>query len=168
MKVWLIGMMGSGKTSVGRLAASRLGVEFLDTDEIVADRAGRSIAELWADEGEPVFRELEKTVVGEIAGRTGIVATGGGVVLDQDNRETMRESGAVVWLDASPPVLARRVATETGRPILETSDDESLALLRQTLSERAELYAETAHHRIVTDDLDVDAAAEQIEGLWRS
>jgi shikimate kinase len=168
MKIWLIGMMGSGKTSAGRLAASRLGVEFWDTDEIVAQRAGTSIAQLWADEGEPAFRELEEAVVGEVADQNGIVATGGGVVLRPANRETMRESGVVVWLDASPPVLAARIATETGRPLLDSGDQEALEVLRRTLSERAVLYAETAHHRLSTDDIDVDAASERIEGLWRS
>lgn len=167
MKIWLVGMMGSGKSSAGSLAASRLGVEFVDTDEVVANRAGTSIADFWEERGETGFRELEKMVVTELAGKRGIIATGGGVVLDGANRETMRNSGVVIWLDASPPVLFERVGSGFGRPILGAGE-EPLTVLRRVLRERQRLYAETADQKIVTDGLDVSATASRIEDIWTS
>lgn len=168
MKIWLIGMMGSGKTSTGLLAASRLGVEFLDTDELAEARAGEAIEDLWAARGEAVFRELERSVIADLAEREGIVATGGGVVLDEQNRETMRRSGVVVWLEASPGVLSDRVGVSSGRPLLDSGGGGAEKVLTRTLSERVSLYAETAHHRIVTDDLDVAAVSDRIEDIWKS
>lgn len=167
MKIWLIGMMGTGKTSAGALAADRLGVDFLDTDQIVAERANTSIERLWSDEGEDAFRDLERVVVADLAASNGIVATGGGVVLDRANRATMRRTGLVVWLEASPRVLIERVGPDTGRPLLEAGDDQ-LTVLSRIFSERQDLYAKTAHHRIDTDPLDLAAISNRIEDLWKS
>lgn len=167
MKIWLIGMMGSGKSSAGALAAAGLGVDFMDTDEIVADRAGTSIKQLWSDEGEGAFREREKVVVTDLETSDGIVATGGGVVLDEANRTTMRRSGLVVWLEASPPVLVERIGDGADRPLVE-ADADLLGVLTRILTERKALYRETADHRIVTDHLDLAAISNRIEDLWKS
>ena len=89
--LWLVGVMGAGKTTAGRMAASVLGVPFWDTDEMVESDAGASIAEIWAKDGEDAFRDLESSVVARLSGEEGIVATGGGAVLDPANREAALE-----------------------------------------------------------------------------
>lgn len=168
MKIWLVGMMGSGKTTAGSMAASALGVPFLDTDQLVTDKVGTTIAELWSDEGEGVFRSAERAVVADIEARSGVVATGGGVVLDAVNRAILARSGTVVWLEASPRVLAARVSTSAERPLLETADQPAVAVLERTLAERSILYEAVADHRVDTDHLDAAAVARRIEGLWKS
>lgn len=168
MKLWLIGMMGSGKTSAGRLAASHLGVAFADTDELVERLVGTSIAAFWADFGEDAFREKEREVVASLETADGVVATGGGVVLDGGNRSIMASSGTVVWLDARPPALAARVDQPGARPILVSSGLDARTTLAATLAERSNLYRELAHHRVATDELTAVEVAREIELLWKS
>jgi len=166
MILWLVGMMGSGKTSAGRLAARHLGVEFSDTDEEVARRKGCSIAQLWAELGEAAFRDLEKVAVQELATREGVVATGGGVVLDTTNRRTMVATGPVVWLEATPSVLSARLRDCEDRPLLAVPDGERESVIARRLEERARLYAEVATHRIPTDGMTVEGVAARIEEIW--
>lgn len=168
MKIWLVGMMGSGKTAAGSLAASALDVPFLDTDELVADKVGATVAELWSDQGEEVFRSVERAVVSAIEGTSGIVATGGGVVLDELNRVVLARSGTVVWLEASPRVLAARVSGSAGRPLLERDGESAVSVLERTLAGRSDLYAAVADHRIDTEHADVATVARRIEDLWTS
>lgn len=162
--MWLVGMMGTGKTAAGRIAANRLDVEFADTDQLVEAAAGRSIAELWEVEGEAGFRERERVVVADLGGFEGLIATGGGAVLDPANRAVMRQ-GTVVWLRASPPVLAKRVGLAPNRPLLSgvATPADSLARL---LEERDGLYDTVANHVIDTDELDIESIARRIEDLW--
>lgn len=163
--MWLVGMMGSGKTVAGRRAASRLGVGFADTDELVAERAGRPIPELWESEGEGGFRARERVVLGGLAGFDGIVATGGGAVLDEGNR-TVIGGGTVVWLRAEASVLAERVGRSGAhRPLLPDGTTPSESLTR-ILDERNGLYRMLADHQIETEGLDVDEVAHRIEALW--
>lgn len=166
MILWLVGMMGSGKTSAGRLAARHLGVEFSDTDEEVARRKGCSIPQLWAELGEAAFRELEKVAVQELATRGGVVATGGGAVLDATNRHTMVTTGPVVWLEATPSVLSARLRHCEDRPLLAVPDRERESVIAQRLEERKKLYAEVATHRISTDHMTVTEVAARIEEIW--
>lgn len=168
MKIWLVGMMASGKTTAGRLAAASLDVAFFDTDELVADEAGTSIAELWAERGEEAFREAERAMVARLEPKQGIVATGGGVVLDEANRMVLTRSGTVAWLDASPMVLASRAGGSAERPLLAGSDNEAESVLSETLAERASLYSEVADHRLETDGVDPETIAGWIEALWKS
>ncbi|MEY3019937.1 MAG: hypothetical protein RLZZ272_921 [Actinomycetota bacterium] len=116
----LAGMMGSGKTTVGRLVAERLGRRFVDTDAELARWTGRDPGALLVEEGEERFRELEHRVVAELAGHTDlVVALGGGALLREDNAEALSLTGAIVLLDAPAAVLARRVAADgTLRPLL--------------------------------------------------
>lgn len=164
MTMWLVGMMGSGKTAAGRLAASRLGVEFSDTDVVVAERMGCSVAQLWGDVGEAAFRELEKVATALLDRRGGIVSTGGGVVLDPANREILGESGQVVWLRASPSVLSSRIGSNTGRPLMPETG--RLEVLEALLEERSRFYEEVSAHQIDTDDMDVSEVANAIEAVW--
>lgn len=168
MKIWLVGMMGSGKTSAGALAAAGLGVPFLDTDQLVAEKVGKTIAELWSDEGEEAFRSVERAVVTDVEASSGIVATGGGVVLDELNRAALARSGTVVWLEASPSALASRVSGSAERPLLETAGEPAVSVLARTLADRSWLYADVAEHRVDTEVLDVEAVAQRIQGLWKS
>ncbi|MBW3663978.1 MAG: shikimate kinase [Actinobacteria bacterium] len=141
-------MMGSGKTTVADLVASRIGREVIDTDAEVEAAAGRSISEIFATEGESRFRELERDLVAEACIRTDVViALGGGAVLDDRNVEMLRKSAWIVLLDAPVEVLAERVANATGRPLLHAG-----AALADIWEEREARYRSTA-------DATVDATA---------
>jgi shikimate kinase len=137
----LIGFMGSGKTSVGREIARRLGWEFVDTDELVETTAGRTIPDIFAKEGEPTFRRIESKVVQEVASREhAIIATGGGVVLRPENVAALRANGVLVLLDASPETLFERIRGETHRPLLQVADP--VGRIRELLAQRQPFYAQ--------------------------
>lgn len=167
MKLWLIGMMGSGKSSAGRMASEFLDVAFQDTDSLVAEQTGCSVAELWAQRGEEAFRAIEKSVMRDVAARSGIISTGGGVVLDPDNRALML-GPKVVWLQASPQVLAQRLEGTGDRPGLLNADQDEESYLAGMLAEREPIYDELATHRIDTEGIGVAAIAAMIEAIWRS
>jgi shikimate kinase len=141
LNVYLIGMMGAGKSAVGRPLAEALGYRFLDADDALEQVAGRTIPEIFATDGEAGFRELETAVLGQIAGwHSLVVATGGGVVTRPENWGHMRQ-GVVVWLDAPAPLLLQRLrADSTPRPLLQTSDPG--ARLGELLAQRNPLYAQ--------------------------
>ena len=155
--VWLIGMMGSGKSTVGRLVADRLGRPFYDTDELVAQGKDSSIPEIFADEGESGFREREKWIVEDVASRpSGIVATGGGIVLDPANVATMRRSGSIVYLAVEVEMLSRRLGASDDRPLLAADKDERLQTIA---SERKERYRSSADAVVdATDSIDTVVA----------
>jgi shikimate kinase len=163
--LWLIGMMGSGKSSLGRALAERMGRGFVDTDDVVTRRIGCSIAEFWGEHGEAAFRDMEAAAVAEIAaGRPRIVATGGGVVLAETNVAAMRSSGFVVWLRAEPATLAERVTGNARRPLLR--DGEPVEKLAEILEERSHRYEAAAHAVVATDGLEMDTVIDRIEELW--
>ncbi len=168
MTLWLVGMMGSGKTTAGKLAASRLSVGFRDTDEVIAERTGCSVAQVWGTLGEAAFRDMERMAVAKLAGIEGIVAAGGGVVLDVENRRILAESKKVVWLMASPVVLERRLASSLDRPGLVSSNARTFEFLSELAEQRSTLYTEVSGHRIATDSIDVEAVAMKIEGIWKT
>lgn len=142
--VVLVGMMGSGKSTVGRLLAERRGVAFCDTDEEVSRRQGSTIPEIFARDGEQVFRDLESEALGMCIGRGGVIATGGGVVLRSDNRALLGDA-RVAWLDASIEELVARLEDDTGRPLLGADRHATLVDLDR---QRRPLYAEVASVRI--------------------
>lgn len=158
--IWLVGVMGVGKTSVGRLAAQRLGVPFSDTDEMVERDAGATIPAIWRVHGEEGFRALEARAVEAAAETGGVVATGGGVVLSEENREKM--TGTVIWLTASPGTIASRI-DGANRPLLGAADVSSR--MERIIEERAPYYQKVATHRLATDDLDVTGVADEIVRL---
>ena len=164
--LWLVGMMGSGKSTIGRRVASRVGADFVDTDELVAAVTDSSIAELWSEEGEEEFRRLESQMLASAASDDGVVvATGGGAVLDPANIDLMRSSGLVIWLEASPETLAARVGSDGSRPLVADADDPARALA-ELLESRRDQYVGAAHHRIPTDGRETDEIAEQVIELW--
>ncbi len=144
--IFLVGLRGSGKTTLGKVGAKRSGRPFLDTDELVEQKAGRSIAEMVEQDGWDAFRALESEVLAEVcAGDGQIVATGGGIILAEANRQLMRASGKVFYLAAEPALLTGRLLkdpkvaqrpTLTGRPLAEE--------MRALFEERQPLYMNTA------------------------
>ena len=139
--LYLVGMMGSGKTSTGRPLAERLGYGFVDADAVIKQASGCSIPEIFERDGEAGFRKLESQVLSAISQRHSlVVATGGGVVTQQENWGLLH-SGIVIWLDVVPDQLLQRLkADSTVRPLLQTDDPE--AALNALLNERRPLYAE--------------------------
>ena len=158
--LYLVGMMGSGKTSTGRPLAERLGYGFVDADAVIEQAAGCSIPEIFDRDGEAGFRSLESQVLSAISQRHSlVVATGGGVVTQPENWG-MLHSGIVIWLDVMPDQLLQRLnADSTVRPLLQTADPE--AALNALLNERRPLYAE-ADLTVVINDEPPEAVADGI------
>ena len=158
--LYLVGMMGSGKTSTGRPLAERLGYGFVDADAVIEQAAGCSIPEIFDRDGEAGFRSLESQVLSAISQRHSlVVATGGGVVTQPENWG-MLHSGIVIWLDVVPDQLLQRLnADSTVRPLLQTADPE--AALNALLNERRPLYAE-ADLTVVINDETPEAVADGI------
>ena len=161
--LYLIGMMGSGKTSTGRPLAERLGYGFVDADAVIEQAAGCSIPEIFQRDGEAEFRALEKQVLSSISQRHSlVVATGGGVVTQQENWGLLH-SGIVIWLDVVQEQLLKRLQSDrTVRPLLQTADPE--AALNDLLAERKALYAE-ADLTVVINDEPPEAVADGIVQL---
>ena len=161
--MWLIGMMGSGKTTVGALLADRTRRPFHDVDRTVQARMGSTIAALWEREGEDAFRALEAAVIAELAeGDAAIISTGGGAILRESNRQAMRRTGTVVWLDAEPSVLAARLNGATDRPVLAGGGEGRLAEL---VAERLSAYQAAAHERVDTGGRAPGDVAAELERL---
>ena len=164
--LYLVGMMGSGKTSTGRPLAERLGYGFVDADAVIEQAAGCSIPEIFERDGEAGFRALESQVLNAISQRHSlVVATGGGVVTQQENWGLLH-SGIVIWLDVVPEQLMQRLkADSTVRPLLQTDDPD--AALNALLNRRRPLYAE-ADLTVVIDQETPDAVADGILQLLPS
>jgi shikimate kinase len=165
--VWLVGMMGAGKSRLGPALARRLGRLYVDTDAEIERSEGRSISEIFAREGECAFRELERAEIDLWAGEAAVVALGGGAVAEPGARERLAGAGTVVYLRARPDTLVRRLGDCGGRPLLSGLDPTArLARLADLLAERREAY-ESAAIRVDTDDAEpgelVEALARRIE-----
>lgn len=169
MIISLIGYRGTGKTTIGQLLAHELSMPFIDADTLLQERAGRTIKEIFATNGEATFRQLESSLILELTGsrEPAILSTGGGVVLNPLNQQALRNTGPVVWLRASPRVICQRLsqdpATAAQRPALLTTttptgashDSPGDAMLREVetlLKIREPLYLETATFQVETDD----------------
>lgn len=156
----LIGFMGAGKSSVGRLLARRLGRRFVDLDCLIEQAAGLSIPEIFARYGEAGFRAREKAAVARAARlHNAVIATGGGVVLDPDNIRMLQRSGVLVWLTAKPETILERTSRNAGRPLLRCDDPGSR--IRQLLTEREPLY-QVADYTVDTNLATPQQVVEQI------
>ena len=145
----LIGLPGSGKSTVGRQLARRLGLPFVDSDHVIEERLGCPIRQYFEREGEDSFRDVEMAVIEDLChAERGVLSTGGGAVLRADNRRNLREHGQVVYLKSSPDELFRRLRHDRNRPLLQVADP--LARLRDLYAIRDPLYRETAHFSIET------------------
>ncbi len=141
----LAGFMGSGKTTVGRLLAERVQCPFLDMDAVIEEQEGRTISDIFAVEGEPYFRSVERRLVRELSTSRGLViATGGGVVAEPANVRDFERTGLLVCLDASPEQIMERIAHETHRPLLAAPDREQR--IRDLLEKRRAAYASVSFH----------------------
>lgn len=137
----LIGFMGTGKSSVGRLAADALGFTFLDTDRVIEARAGMPITEIFAQQGEPAFRDWERRIVAELEQRENtVIATGGGLPAIEGNLASLKRHAIVICLWATPEIILERVAAHTHRPLL--NDPDPLAKIRKLLAAREPFYRE--------------------------
>ncbi len=164
--IFLIGPMGAGKTAVGKQLARLLGYQFCDSDHEIEQRTGADIALIFEREGEAGFRRRERVVLTDLTARTGIVlATGGGAILDPDNRRDLTAHGCVVYLETSVAEQAERTARTRHRPLLHGTDP--LQRLEQLMQVREPLYREIADICIVTDQSRVRSVAERILQQYR-
>lgn len=158
--VILTGLMGAGKTEVGRELADMLGYEFIDTDTMISARAGKSINQIFDQEGEATFRKMEREIIQELKGVKGaVISVGGGAPTDPANRAALVRLGHVVYLKASPKELFLRMKNDQTRPLLKTRDPQGR--LRELLAEREVAY-EQADITIDTEDLTVPEVVEKL------
>ncbi|MEX0697102.1 MAG: shikimate kinase [Xanthobacteraceae bacterium] len=170
----LVGMMGAGKSSIGRKLASHLGLPFVDADMEIEQAAGMSISEIFAKHGEPYFRAGEARVIARLLdGGPQVLATGGGAFMNAETRAAIRAKGISIWLKADYDVLMRRIKRRNDRPLLKS--DDPAATLKRLLEEREPVYAEadmTVHSREVPHETIIaeilTALAAKLEGSQAS
>ena len=148
MRLILVGLPGSGKSTVGRQLARRLGLTVTDSDHVIEQRLGCSIRSFFEEKGEDAFRDVEESVIAELCAGEGVIATGGGAVLRPANRERLRNAGHVIYLHSTPEDVFRRTRHDKSRPLLQVADP--MKKLRELYAQRDPLYRETAHFVIET------------------
>ena len=155
----LVGLMGAGKTSIGRRLAEKLGWNFVDADHEIEQAAGISIPDIFAEHGEPYFRDGERKVIARLLenGKQ-VLATGGGAFINEETRARIKQQGVSIWLKADIELLLKRVAKRGGRPLLENNDPE--AVMRNLMQQRYPVYAQAditvesadvQHHQMVNE-----------------
>jgi shikimate kinase len=167
--VVMVGLMGCGKSAVGRRLGLRLGLPFIDADEEIEKAAGKSIEDIFADHGEPYFREGERKVVARLL-RSGpqVLATGGGAFMNPDTREAISAHGISVWLKAELPLLIRRVAKRNNRPLLKAGNPEevmqALMAARYPVYARADITVESRDvpHEVIVAEI-IERLAERLK-----
>ncbi len=167
MNLILIGYRATGKTTLARQLAERLAWSWIDADVEIERRAGKSIRQIFAEEGEPAFRSLEAAVIADLCGRQQLVlAAGGGAPLRAENRQAMRHSGRVVWLTAVPETILARMSADATTPERRPSLTEMPPLeeIVQLLSRREPIYRQTAHFIVDTEGKTPDQLADEILG----
>lgn len=161
--IFLIGPMGAGKSTIGKHLAQLLKLEFLDTDQVIEERAGADIAWIFDVEGEEGFRQREIKVLDELTKMTGLVlATGGGIVLAPENRNNLSSRGTVVYLSASIDQQLKRTGRDKRRPMLQGKMAEQEQTLQTLMKEREALYEEIADYVVMTDSRTVRSVAQEI------
>ncbi len=158
--IYLVGFMGSGKTTVAGILAERLAKEFLEMDAVIAEREGLRIVDIFAKKGEVYFRKLERELLKELSAKEDLVIScGGGLICDKENLKRLRETGTVFCLKASALTTYERINKHTHRPILNVDNPQEK--IKQLLEERAPYYAQ-AHYSIDTDNLSPEEIANRI------
>lgn len=159
--IFLVGLMGSGKTTIGRALAKRLNKRFVDADHEIESRTGASIPLIFEIEGEASFRQREADVIRDLTAQQGIVlATGGGAVLNEASRQWLKERGIVVYLRASVSSILQRTSHDRNRPLLQTGDPK--ARIEELSLQRAPLYEEVAHITVETGRPNVQSVVQNI------
>jgi 3-dehydroquinate synthase len=159
--IFLVGLMGSGKTTVGRALAKRMGMPFVDADHEIESRTGTTISMIFEIEGEAGFRRREAEVIRDLTARQGVVlATGGGAILDPQNREYLKTRGTVVYLRASVNSILHRTSMDKSRPLLQTADPRKT--IEELAKQREPLYREVAHITIDTGRPNVHSMMQNI------
>lgn len=162
MNIALTGFMGTGKTTVGKILAENMQMDFMETDSIIELRTGKKIPEIFRDNGEEAFREIEKMVIKEVAeNKNLIVSCGGGVVTDQENVEQLKKRGKIILLNAKEETVINRVANSTDRPLLNTEDWQDR--VHELMSKRLPMYKKAADIEVDTDELTPAEVAEKIK-----
>lgn len=165
MNIVLIGYRGTGKSTVGRLLASRLGRQLVSTDAEIVKRAQRSVPEIIAQEGWEYFRDLESDICGELADRDQLVIdTGGGAILRTQNIDTLKKHGTVFWLTASVETIVKRIGGDDQRPSL-TGTKSFVDEIQDVLQERVPKYQAAADHVIATDHRSINQLVETVLAL---
>lgn len=163
--IYLTGFMGTGKTSAGQEIARCLGLKFIDLDELIVKKEGRSINDVFAQAGEPYFRKAEKETLKEVSqGASQVVSCGGGIVIDPENIAIMKQSGRFIAFTARPEVIFERIKKETHRPLLNTADP--LARIKELLNIRKPYY-DQAEFLIDTSDISILEVAQKILDFLR-
>ncbi len=158
--VILVGFMGTGKTTVGKALAKRLGIKFVDMDDIIEERERMTISDIFEKKGEPYFRHAEKMVAKDIAIQSGlVVAAGGGAIIDDENVKNFKSTGVIFCLVATPDRIFERTKGHIHRPLLNVSDPKEK--IAELLAKRAEYYAR-ADYRVDTTDLSIDEVVDKI------
>ena len=161
----LFGFMGTGKTCVGRAVAERLGMTYVDLDDLIEAHEGTTISDIFAAKGEPYFRRVEAEVAAEASRLEGhVIATGGGVVLHEENVRVLERSGVGICLNATAEAILKRVKHETHRPLLAVEDP--LARVRALLAYRAPFYSKVSQ-QVETTGRPVEAVVEEVMAIWR-
>ncbi len=161
MKIYLIGFMGVGKTTISQELANITGAVEYDTDALIVDREGKSIPRIFEEKGQDYFRSLETEILRQVSqGEDAIVSCGGGIILKQENINIMKESGSVVWLDASPATILEHVKDDNNRPLLKGK--KNIEDIGKMMAERQPKYENAADFHISTDGLTKREIAEKI------
>ncbi|MDT8375787.1 MAG: shikimate kinase [Mariprofundaceae bacterium] len=156
----LIGLMGSGKSSIGRELAEHFGTLLIDLDDYIVNKAGRSIPEIFAEQGEEGFRDIESEALREVIGKPAVIATGGGTVLREENRALLKLHPPVIWLKASPELLARRIDGDSNRPLIAAG--ETLKKLQKLAEIRYPLYEQCADFTLPRGEMSKSEALQSI------
>jgi shikimate kinase len=165
MNLVLIGYRGTGKSAVAKLLAKRLDMEVVSLDAEIVRQAG-PIPDIVAKRGWPHFRDIEAQVTKRVSDRDGIIIdSGGGVILRRANVDNLRRNGKLIWLRASVPVIVKRIEGGTQRPAL-TEGKSFTEEVEDVLRERTPLYEAAAHHRVDTDQLDLEQVAQEVRRLF--
>ncbi|MEO0373318.1 MAG: shikimate kinase [Cyanobacteria bacterium P01_A01_bin.17] len=164
VNVYLIGMMGAGKSTTGQLLAQKLSYQLFDSDTLITQLAGTSINQIFAEQGEDTFRKLETQVLSELSAYTRlVVSTGGGIVTQPSNWSHLQQ-GIVVWLDVPLEHLWKRIQADASRPLLQT--ERPYETLEQLMQRRRHLYAQADVHTVIKPDWTAEQVADQIiEGI---
>ncbi|MDP8234111.1 MAG: shikimate kinase [Candidatus Saelkia tenebricola] len=166
MNIVLVGFMGTGKTCISKELTKLCEMRYISTDEMIEQKEGRSINDIFKEKDERYFRDVERSVVKEVSNLDGVVIdAGGGVMIDEENVKVLKSNGIIFCLQSDPSVILERMKDEKNRPLLNV--DDKLAKIKELLSKRASYY-ERADHFIDTTDFNVERITKQIIGIFKS